>query len=688
MKKFTLLALAAMAAGTQMGYADELPGGIITSTKENPVYYTISNMRADRLSYLNGDIYDADHDVINHDNAVGQVGFQPAYLPNEDETPELYTFPYMGLALCENKFWTAFSVVPQVMNRQTIYWWFENGSAKGSVLIHNAVIDGALKNKADKIYGRPSMSFSETAKQSYYVLPLSEEQIEDLELTDDPYGQNAFALSKSKSLTDASGTVTDATKNSCLDMNNYLIFNYTSDLQKVDEDGELVFETVNKTDADGNVITDPETGEPVTEEVPVYEKYGFAGVDLTWNPLNTNGTDNEKYNNGSLFQVKKVEDVEAVNKAIKEYEEIVKESYRKSVLSTLEAAKKDAIARLTPLRNLPALYGDQTDKLDAIIADINNMTVDPSGVQTIADVDMWEATIEQNMEGQYLRAMALAGNGTVIRLQQMLALRDWEDYDALGEDNDENLGNAYLSAAGLGQVKYNNSMEEVGYPAVTCLLNADTTCDWTMEWVAGQGYRLKNGENYIRTRGNWEPMAELFYDALGADPEEFEEGDNIFNHIDANQMSWATTTDANEAAVFTFTANNTEIQNATLSDAEQEAFDSYGEELGYEDEDALFVTTNIAHLQAPDADGNLSYLCRDTAAQNYIVCSWAAGNRYFANPNCWKIEKVAAGEEVPDGIEEINATAKVQGIYDLQGRKVAKATKGLYIINGVKTLVK
>ncbi len=42
-----------------------------------------------------------------------------------------------------------------------------------------------------------------------------------------------------------------------------------------------------------------------------------------------------------------------------------------------------------------------------------------------------------------------------------------------------------------------------------------------------------------------------------------------------------------------------------------------------------------------------------------------------------------------NSIKEINAAAQ-QGnaIYDMQGRRVANATKGLYIVNGVKTLVK
>lgn len=42
-----------------------------------------------------------------------------------------------------------------------------------------------------------------------------------------------------------------------------------------------------------------------------------------------------------------------------------------------------------------------------------------------------------------------------------------------------------------------------------------------------------------------------------------------------------------------------------------------------------------------------------------------------------------------NSIKEINAAAKEGNvIYDMQGRRVANATKGLYIVNGVKTLVK
>ena len=406
MKKSTLLAIAALVAGTQMGYADDLAGGIITSTKENPVYYTISNMRADRLSYTDGFIYDADHESTVSDRNDVQVKL-PEYLPDEDPTPEIWEFPYMGLAFCENAFWTAFSAQTEVMQRDTRFWWFES-AGKGKVYIRNAVIGGALKGKSEPINGRNSMGFSEMGKKAYYVIPLTEDQIESLELTDDPYGENAFALSQDSKIADNSGTPVNTS--SCLDMNNYITYNWDSGVQKVDEDGEPVFKEVNKLDADGNVVKD-EDGEPVKEQVPVNLEYGFAGVDRTWNPLRDNGTGNEKINNGSLFKVVKVEDIEEVNKAIEKYKEIELQSYRDRVVTTLEKSKKDIISRLETLRNLPAIYGDGS-KLDAIITSIQSKTVDPSKINGIEDVDVYEEQLEQEMLGEYLRAVRVAGNGT------------------------------------------------------------------------------------------------------------------------------------------------------------------------------------------------------------------------------------------------------------------------------------
>lgn len=689
MKKFTLLAaMAALAVGTQMGNAEEI-NGITVSTAEDPVYYTITNMRAARMNYVDyqdnedgitaGDIFDAEGEVIGHDNAGGSSFWLPEFLPNGELTPNIMAFPYMGLAQVDNKFWTAFSAMsPQCMDKRTIYWWFEKAkTVKNGVYIHNAVIDGAIKKSAENVNGKPSMSFSESGKGIYYVINLTPEQMENIGFEDEEFSTDAFALSNANKVADENDEVINP--NSCLDMNNYVTYNY-----EVDSPDET--EEVQEVDADGNPVFD-EDGAPVMVEKPVKLKYGFVGVNRTWNPLNPGSNDNVRINNGSLFKVVAVEDKSVVEQAIKEYEEIKAAAYRAQVSDLLESSKETTINRLSTLSNLPELYGDKADKLAAIIADINSMSVDASAVKSQEDVDTWEAQIQMNMEAQYLRAIALAGDGTVITLQQMLAIRDWADVE---DGEDDNVGNAYLSADGAGQIKYNGSIEDVLYPAVTCVLEADDYCKWTMEW-AGNGYRLKNGENYIRQHGNWEDLEATMIEELGWEAED--EDDTFMSHVDTNVMTWALTTDVNLAAIFTFTANATEIQNVTFNENTQTTVDTYGEALGYDldDEDApnyLKNTKNIAHIESTDVEGNTTYLCRDNGQWRYIVDSWNAGGQYFANANCWKIKVETAGEEVPDGIEEINATAKVAGIYDLQGRKVAKAGKGLYIINGVKTLVK
>lgn len=47
------------------------------------------------------------------------------------------------------------------------------------------------------------------------------------------------------------------------------------------------------------------------------------------------------------------------------------------------------------------------------------------------------------------------------------------------------------------------------------------------------------------------------------------------------------------------------------------------------------------------------------------------------------------GEEIYNGISEVKAQPSMQNvIYDLSGRRVKQASKGLYIINGKKYLIK
>ena len=73
--------------------------------------------------------------------------------------------------------------------------------------------------------------------------------------------------------------------------------------------------------------------------------------------------------------------------------------------------------------------------------------------------------------------------------------------------------------------------------------------------------------------------------------------------------------------------------------------------------------------------------------------AWSGSEGYSANySNHFRIDVV----EVETGIGEVKGESgtngrrksKVKAIYDLQGRKVDAPTKGLYIIDGIKTLVK
>ena len=51
-----------------------------------------------------------------------------------------------------------------------------------------------------------------------------------------------------------------------------------------------------------------------------------------------------------------------------------------------------------------------------------------------------------------------------------------------------------------------------------------------------------------------------------------------------------------------------------------------------------------------------------------------------------RIEPWTPGEDT--GIENVGIETVVEGIYDLQGRKVENPSTGIYIVNGKKVLVK
>ena len=69
-----------------------------------------------------------------------------------------------------------------------------------------------------------------------------------------------------------------------------------------------------------------------------------------------------------------------------------------------------------------------------------------------------------------------------------------------------------------------------------------------------------------------------------------------------------------------------------------------------------------------------------------VFDAWSGSEGYSANySNHFRIDIV----DVETGVEEVKGeNGKVKAIYDLQGRKVDAPSKGIYIIEGKKVLIK
>lgn len=86
----------------------------------------------------------------------------------------------------------------------------------------------------------------------------------------------------------------------------------------------------------------------------------------------------------------------------------------------------------------------------------------------------------------------------------------------------------------------------------------------------------------------------------------------------------------------------------------------------------------------------LQYLNNTLGLYKYTATNLKAGKAYYllANGSAAPMGFVFDFEGQTTGVESIEVNADNQVIYDLSGRRVAKAGKGLYIINGKKVLVK
>ena len=689
MKKFTLLLGLAMAAGLGSATAQDVIQGIkITPEDAAPearYYYSISNMRIQRLNYTDGR-------VAGYDRETGEVLWEegeeymtdnmqvplPLFLPDgypedwEDGsllvdydpadyklTPQPYTMPNMGLALVDGNFWLSFSAQKEVMNPNTTYWYFTKGSRSGSVYIHNAVIDGTVKRSSGSVLGRSATGF-DTKENNYYVLNVKDQLIE---LFGDPLDGEGMALTEDQmdaafALSTASSV--DEDDNTCLDANNYITYNYITN--RLNADGSEFMEEVE----------DPETGDLI--EQPVELRYGFASVTRTWSPLRSNGSnDNHLYNNGSLFFVNEQPAADALA-AIEAYKDVVLKAYREAAKIGAKAAYTEAANVAKGWVNVPALWKDQTT-LNAIIAELENY--DGGTAESVVDLETQEAYIaaaQTAAQKKVVKAASLVGTGAVVTFQNMLALRDVADAEDLAEDYQ--LGNAYIAAAQPGFC-HNSVMMEVDYLGIAPMLEANEYCQWELIPVAGTtDFYLYNAasETYIRK------YVEM-YDLAGG-VEEIGEG--------CNNFTWATTENIAEAAPFTLVGCADPEEQTPLSEEDQILVEDY--EVSTDVTNNVYLRSSFVETSVDETTGetvetvHTAHIHRASGTYDYMFVNYGfENNRWYANSNIFNINVLQEG-----GINEIEAaeTAKATGIYDLQGRKVAKAGKGLYIINGVKTIVR
>jgi len=675
MKKFTLLAGLALVAGS--AYAEQVNGLEISNPETNDMhYYRISNMRVQRLSYISQKVYDQwgyeEDNEIGTDDATITL---PEYLPGKYEgdgeefkTPEIFTgeYMYMGLSDYSNQWWLAFSSIDEIVNPNTRFWYFTKGKTDGTVLIHNAVQEGSVKRNPNTVTTIVGTSYSnmafDTKDNQYFVLPVREmleEQEFEMALTDEQLDM-AFALSTSR--------LVDENSSTALDCSNYVTRTMKSPQR--DEVGDTVLDENNDT---------------------VFNYYGFVGADRTWSPIRQNGVNNNhEINNGSLWFVEPAatEDAEA---AIAAYRQVIIDSYRKTAEAQATTIYEAAAKELQAYTNLPALVKDQT-ALQAIIARYANPTLDVSGIQSLADVDNYIEQATANVEKARVEVAGLIGSGAVVRFKQMLAIRDYETWLDTYLNDEElaselALGNAWIAAGQDGWFNNGGERAVTHYPAIGPVIESTPGYDveltkWELipVWNTNK-FKLYNAatKSYIMAF-NADTLKAMATAAWEADPD-------LAGTMadDPNLFTWATTENIDDAAAFELQAcPDAEAQTALNEQEEGTVLDS---EANLDiDPISTDITNNVRLVSVDPKTGNATNLHRATSGSEYKFENYTpTAYRWYAESNIFNVEVIEAGS-----INEIATpdAPKAQGIYDLQGRRVSKAGKGLYIINGVKTIVR
>ncbi len=684
MKKFTLLAVAAMLAGSAFAQT-EINGIKISEGKDTTQFhfYRVRNMRAMRLDYTNGVLKNMKGDSVNTDK--GGFYMSETLPDGVTPTPKISDHDYMGLSQLGGNWWLSFANDDDIKSPQTEFWYFTTDkNHPGAVKINNAVINGTVSTTAKQVqdlagYHRSNMDFNTGKQNWYYVLPVKpafaimDQKDENVNWTDSilkHLTQEQFDMAFAFSLKDTISDQNDY-RNQCLDMNNYI--NVKVREPQIDENGDTVL------NAQGN---------------PVYYRYGFAGVDRTWSPVTTTSNKNHWENNGSIFFVEPASTDDAI-KAQAEYKEIIAQGFRDGATENAKYCFANTVNTIAGWRNLPALFNESAmEKLKTIQNWCERWDGEGVDLDAVCDPDTrdaYVAAVQKMADAKLHEAAALVGNGCVVRFQNQLALRDLNKFVYEGEDLPEEyqLGNAYLAAGGNPSYKFGGSVcymndeddfADVAGTGVEPRLEADDECEWELIPVPNSIYFLlynPANECYIRRYHD-------LYDHAGGE-DTFGLDENVVSEI-----SWMTTTEVDEAAPFTFIACPNEEGQVQPDDDQLDLMFAAG--LNTDIENKVRLQSHYTHYIQNPQNGKFEptdfthNIHRGSLGSEYRFINWNhTVNNWFADTNAFLIESVEMGS-----INEVAAekAVKATGIYDLQGRRVSKAGKGVYIINGVKTVVR
>lgn len=683
MKKFTLLAVAALFAGTAFAQT-EINGLKLSEGKDTAQFhfYRIRNMRAMRLDYTNGTLRNMAGDSVNTDRGGGGFFLSETLEDGVTPTPKISDHPYMGLSTLGGNWWLSFSNENDVKDPDTEYWYFTSGGAAypGTVLIQNAVIKGYVSDRAKKQtdvagYSRSNMDFNTRRTNRYYVLPVkpafeaTQDTVDWCEAILEHLTQEDFDMAFAFSLKDTISNE-DGYRDQCLDMNNYI--NFTRMSAKIDENGDTV------RNDNGNVE---------------YYRYGFAGVDRTWSPVTTTSNKNHWENNGTLFFVEEAPTAEALA-AKRNYEQTILKILREGAVLMAKKHFQEVATTIKSWTNVPAIWYPEThSSLAAIQTACENWNGEGVDVNTVVDVETRDAYVEkaaQFAKTKLAEAAAYVGTECKVRFQNQLALRDLNKYVNESEtvDPELNLGNAYLAAG--GSITYKDGSTVVylddddtfedwfGTGVVPVLDDKAPETEWELIPVPGTAtFLLYNEEtdSYIR---KYDDM----FTYIGGE-------ENIGTSEGLSEFSWCTTENVEDACPFTFIACDNEDAQAQPTEEQIELMIAAELDTDIENKvrlQAQYSKTTVSAAGVPTTTDYVYNIHRGSAGSDYRFINWGnTYNNWFADTNAFKVYPVQQG-----GISEIAAdnAVKANGIYDLQGRRVNKADKGFYIINGVKTLVR